>query len=201
MEGREQGLGAEYGEPKKAGRPPRSHDRVREMPDERLSAEREAADRDMTQDRELTDDDRLEMFRDSMQQSVLPDLPYFPGYHTFWATTTNPRDSLQRRIMWGYRPIRVEECPGWDGVGAASVGGVEGVVSVNEMVGMRIPLSLYNKYMNEVHHDRPLSEEEKLRSQLEAQAETARRMGSRLEVGEGNAALVQRAEPPPRFTR
>ena len=198
MDAREQGLGDRDAEsPKRGpGRPPR--DAARVAPDERLAAEREATDREMTEDRDLTEDERLELFRDSLQQSVLPDLPGFPGYHTFWATTTNPRDSIQRRIMLGYKPIRVEECPGWEGVGM-TVGGVDGVVSVNEMVGMRIPLSLYNRYMREVHHRLPLSEEEKLRSQIEAQKDAARRLGSRLDEGDGMEELVQRAEPMPSF--
>lgn len=197
MSDREDRLGEDEGGPKRLGRLPPSSAR-HAAPDERLAGERAAQERELSEDRELTEDERLELFRDSLQQSVLPDLPAFPGYHTFWATTTNPRDSISRRIMLGYKLIRVEECPGWDGVGIKAAG-VDGVVAVNEMVGMRVPLSLYNRYMREVHHYMPLSEEEKLRSQIDAQKDSARRQGTRLMEGDGTESLVQRAEPMPNF--
>ena len=38
-------------------------------------------DRAVTENRELSDDDRIQMFRDSFYQSALPDLPEIPGYH------------------------------------------------------------------------------------------------------------------------
>jgi hypothetical protein len=167
--------------------------------DERTADEREAQERDLTEDRELNDAERLELFRDSLMQSVLSDLPTFPGYHSFWATTTNKSDSVAFRMKLGYSLIRVEECPGWEGAGT-TVSNVDGVVANNEMVGMKLPLRLYNMYMREVHHYMPLSEEEKLRSMIDQQKEAAARMGSALDEGEGTKSLVQRAAPMPSFT-
>ncbi len=164
--------------------------------DDVYADEREASDRDFSEDRELTDDERLELFRDSMQQSVLPDLPPMPGYHVFWATTSNPRDSIQWRMRIGYELIRLSDCPGWEGVGV-SAGGVEGVIGVNEMVAMRIKLSLYNKYMNLVHHRLPLAEEEKIAAQTDEFKEKAARRGAPVvEIGDGTANLVQRGQAP-----
>lgn len=160
--------------------------------DERLASEREAED--MTADRELSDDDRLDMFRASRFQSVLPDLPTFPGYHVMWLTTTNHRDSLQNRLRMGYQLIRVSECPGWDGA-VLKVGPVDNVVGVNEMVAAKIPLRLYNLYMREAHHAAPLQEEEKLRSKAEELSERAERMGARVEVGDGVAELARKVAP------
>ncbi|HET8730778.1 MAG TPA: hypothetical protein VFM34_06680, partial [Moraxellaceae bacterium] len=55
---------------------------------------RRAQERDVTERRELSEDDRLEMFRQQLFNDALPDLPEIPGYHLCWLTTTNPRDSI-----------------------------------------------------------------------------------------------------------
>ena len=68
------------------------------MTDERLNKSagtnrnnRAMTDRAVTQNREVTEDERVEMFRQSFFQSSLPDLPKLPGWHCCWLTTTNPR--------------------------------------------------------------------------------------------------------------
>ncbi|MFZ9183829.1 MAG: hypothetical protein ACO214_11170 [Hylemonella sp.] len=90
------------------------------MTDERLkkSADRsrenrEMSDRMVTENREISDDERVEMFRQQFFQSALPDLPKIPGYHTCWLTTTNPRDSIQGRVRLVYVPVKPEDVPGW----------------------------------------------------------------------------------------
>jgi hypothetical protein len=72
------------------------------MNDERFKklagVEREARamkDRAVTENRDISDDERVEMFRQQFFQSSLPDLPKIPGWHMCWLTTTNPRDSIQ----------------------------------------------------------------------------------------------------------
>ena len=201
---REEGLNTPTGEEQPqqparrtgVGRKPRART---EHHDDRLAAEREGRERDFTEDRELTDADRLEMFRDSRFQSVLPDLPAFPGYHVCWLTTTNPRDSLQNRMRQGYQLIRVSECAGWDGVGLR-VGEVDNVVGVNEMVAAKIPLRLYNLYMREAHHNAPNDEEQKLVRQTESMMAQAEEIGAVLQAGDGMEALKQRAPRAGTFT-
>jgi hypothetical protein len=169
------------------------------MPDERIEDERGFEDRGVTEDREMSEDERLEMFRDSLQQSVLPDLPYMYGYHVCWLTTSNPRDSIQWRIRIGYELIRIEDLPGWEGV-SLKTGDYSGVVGINEMVAARIPISLYNKYMREVHHNMPLSEEEKIRAKTTALKQQLEEVGSHVaEEGDGTASIVQRAGAMPEF--
>lgn len=193
MDDMEDRLGATEGTQKRApGRGPRSPVQV----DERLLAERGRSDRDTTEDRELSEGDRLELFRESLVQSVLPDLPKVPGYHVCWLTTTNPRDSIQWRVRIGYELMRVEQCPGWDGV-TLNTGDYAGVIGVNEMVAARIPLSLYNRYMREVHHSLPMQEEEKLRAQTQSLKEAAEARGSYVQEGDGTANVIQRADPMP----
>ena len=75
------------------------------MTDERLKKSagenrnsRAMTDRAVTENREITENERVEMFRQQFFQSSLPDLPKIPGWHMCWLTTTNPRDSVQMRI-------------------------------------------------------------------------------------------------------
>lgn len=144
---------------------------------------------------ELSEDERFELFQEDQISSVLPDLPLKPGYHVFWATTNNPRDPVARRLRMGYEFIRPSEIPGWSGLPVVNSPWGD-VIQINEMVAMRIPLRLYNRMMNEVHHKRPLSEEEKIRSNLDSMRENAVRAGSRVVEGDGMPLLVQRAPPP-----
>jgi hypothetical protein len=164
--------------------------------DERVADEREMHDRDVTEEREFSDDQRFEMFVDGHMQSVLPNLPYRPGFHVCWLTTSNARDSIANRIRFGYRPLRVESIPGWDGI-TSKVGDLEGIVSVNEMIAAEIPLSLYYRYMRENHYTLPLAEEEKLRGQVDQLGEEAARYGARMTEGDGTRDhLVQKVSSP-----
>lgn len=165
---------------------------------DRVVGEREAEDREMTEDREVSEDERLEMFMETQHQTVLPSLPVMPGWHLCWLTTSNPRDSIPWRLGIGYQLLKRAECKGWQGVGQ-SVAGYDDVVCVNEMVAARIPLSLYNKFMDEVGNRQPLREEEKLRAQTDEIRERAQRRGVTIQEGEGTAEIVQRAGPMPVF--
>ena len=61
------------------------------MTDERLKKSagdnrqsRAVEDRTKTENRALSDDERVEMFRQQFFQSSLPDLPKIPGWHMCW---------------------------------------------------------------------------------------------------------------------
>jgi hypothetical protein len=58
--------------------------------------DRAMQNRAVTENREISDDDRLDMFRQQFFQAALPDLPKIPGFHVCWLTTTNPRTDLAR---------------------------------------------------------------------------------------------------------
>lgn len=119
------------------------------------------------QERELSDDERLELFRMALFQNQLPTLPPIPGYHPCWLTTQNPRDSIQGRIQLGYSLIRSSELPGWEHA-ELQEGRYQGYIGVNEMVAAKLPLRLYEMYMTEAHHNQPLAEEGKLTATLDA---------------------------------
>jgi hypothetical protein len=69
------------------------------------------------------------------------------------------------------------------------------------MVAFKLPLQLYEQYMRINHHEAPLTEEEKLSSQIramEAEMNQAAKRGTvSLELEDGTAALGVAPEPPP----
>lgn len=151
--------------------------------------------------RTLTDDERLDEFRKSFYQSVLPDLPKIPGYHVCWLTTTNPRDSIAARARLGYEPVTEDDIPGWS-YASIKTGEYAGCIGVNEMIAFKLPLNLYEAYMREAHHTQPLLEEQKLTSVLDTireEASRAAQSGSRgvklYNVEDGSAELGQDLDP------
>ena len=166
--------------------------------DEHLDDERDDERESLLDGRELTDEEYLALFRDTINQSVLPDLPKIPGFHTFWATTSNPRDTITSRLRMGYRFIRANDLPGWDG-GAVKTGEYAGCVGLNEMIAMKIPLRLYQMYMREVHHRAPLAEEEKIRATVQQKSEDALRDKGRIVDEHGFSDQIVQKAPEPTF--
>lgn len=150
--------------------------------DARLTGEREHEERD------LSDAERLELFKLSLFQNQLPMLPNRPGYHSCWLTTANPRDSIQGRIRLGYRLLRIEDLPGWEHT-MITGGQFQGCVGVNEMVAAELPLHLYELYMTEAHHNAPLAEEGKLTAALDAIREQGRAAKAPITLEDGTSAL------------
>ena len=167
------------------------------MTDERLKKSagegrrnRAMEDRAVTEDRTLSNDERVAMFRQQFFQSALPDLPKIPGWHLCWLTTTNPRDSIQTRIRLGYEPVKPEDVPGWEY--ATLKGGTwDGFIGVNEMLAFKLPMELYERYMEEAHYLAPLREEEKLTDTARFLEEQAAASKSRIDVGDGLRELGQ----------
>lgn len=157
--------------------------------------------RAITEDRVLSDEERVDLFRRSLFQSSLPDLQKIPGYHVFWATTTNSRDPIHGRLRWGYEFIRAEDIPGWESM-SIRTGDYAGCIGINEMVAMKLPLHLYEAYMRESHHDAPMREEETIYSTLMGageQAAQAAKRGGRMKgpmIEPGMEELGQAREPP-----
>jgi hypothetical protein len=163
--------------------------------DERLKKELGASrrsramdDRSVTERREVSEDDRLRMFQNQLFNDALPDLPEIPGYHVCWLTTTNPRDSIHRRMQLGYEPVKPEDVPGME-FATLNTGEWQGFVAVNEMLAFKLPMSLYEKFMQEVHHDAPAREEGKLADTADFLRDQAERDGGRLVEGDGLSEL------------
>lgn len=153
---------------------------------------RRLENREVTEDRVTSDDDRLEMFRNQLFNDALPDLPEIPGYHTCWLTTTNPRDPIHRRMQLGYEPVKPEEVPGME-YASLKTGEWAGFIGVNEMLAFKLPMSLYQSFMREAHHDAPLREEQKLADVADMLRDQAERAGARVIEAEGMQELRQAA--------
>jgi hypothetical protein len=153
---------------------------------------RQAQDRRTTQDRVLSEDDRLEMFRMQLYNDALPNIPEIPNYHVCWLTTTNKGDTIQHRLRLGYELIRAGDVPGMELV-TLKTGEYAGCVAVNEMIAAKLPISLYYRYMQEAHHDAPMREENKLAETAELLREQAERSGGRLLSDDGDGGMYGQA--------
>lgn len=158
----------------------------------RADTDRALEDRAVTEKREVSDDDRLEMFRMQIHNDALPDLPPIPGYHVCWLTTANPRDSIHRRQQMGYEPVQPSDAPGLE-YSTLKTGEYSGMIGVNEMVAFKIRDSLYQRFMQEAHHLAPAREEGKLADTAAFLREQAASHGARLEEFDGNSALRETA--------
>lgn len=148
------------------------------------------SDRAVTERRDISDDDRLQMFQQALFNDALPDLPNLPGYHLCWLTTTNTRDPIHRRMQLGYEPVKPEEVPGMQ-YATLKTGEWSGFIAVNEMLAFKLPMSLYQRFMQEAHHDAPLREEQSLADQSDAIREQLMRSGSNVTEGDGLSELRQ----------
>jgi hypothetical protein len=137
---------------------------------------RQSEAREVTENREVSENDRLEMFRNQLFNDALPDLPNISGYHVCWLTTTNPRDPIHRRMQLGYEPVKPEEVPGME-YASVKTGEWAGFIGVNEMLAFKLPESLYQAFMREAHYDAPMREEAKLAEVAEIMRQQAERAG------------------------
>ena len=157
-----------------------------------------ADDRALSEDRQLSDDERLDMFRSQFSQAALPDLPPIPGYHVCWLTTTNTRDTIAMRTRLGYEPVKPEDIPGWDHA-TMKTGEYTGLIAGNELLAFKLPLHLYERYMREAHHEAPLREQEKLTANVDALKESAQSKGADVVEFDGMQELREPAPPAPTF--
>ena len=158
-------------------------------------------DRAITQRRQLTDEERVELLKRANFQSSLPNLPRIPGYHVCWVSTTHPNDTPQGRMNLGYTFVERSEVPDFNFVDSKSTE-FPNTISWREMVAMKIPLHLYQAFMEEWHHNEPMRQEESIYNEAlqagEAAAQAAKR-GGRMRgpvIESGTEELGQAREAP-----
>lgn len=176
--------------------------RREERGDRRDDQERESrqmGDRLVAERREMTDDDRMEAYKMGLYQEILPNLPALPGYHVMWHTTTNPRDSVERRQMLGYELIKPDEVPGMIKAPTLKQGDYAGVIGMREMVAMKIPLNLYQRYMRHSHHDAPNALTAEIMAQINERDDELRGQGSRLQRSKGLQRMEEETRRRPKF--
>jgi hypothetical protein len=123
-----------------------------------------------------------------------------PNFHYFWATTTNPQDTPYRRLRMGYQFVKSEERPDFQHLRMKS-GEFEGVISMNEMILMKIPMDLYQALMKEIHHNRPIEQENRLKAEaaMGMQDSRGRTLDIELKEDEGYKDLGKPRRAPSRF--
>lgn len=173
-----------------------NEDRVRRSGSEERES-RAMNDRAITENRMLTDEERIEMFRMQHFQHVLPDIPRIPGYHTCWLSTNNQSDTIAHRMRLGYEPITREDVPGWnfDAV-SLKTGEYAGLIGINEMVAFKITDKLYQAYMREAHHEAPNRQAEKLVSDVEAIKAQAKANKTYIDTFDGQDELADELRRP-----
>lgn len=151
-------------------------------------------------DRSLSDEERLQIFREATYQSALPELPPVPGFHVCWLTTENGRDPIASRLRMGYTLCKPEDFPGLYNE-TITEGDWAGFVGFKEMVAAKLPLNLYQEYMAIAHHERPASEESKLAETARGMQREAKRLGADLSIGDGLDSIPDEDDvPTPDFT-
>lgn len=118
------------------------------------------------EDKFISTQERRKMWSDEWTQSALPKLPDLPGWHLCWLSTTNSYDSIDKRIRLGYVPVKADELPGFDNY-RVKAGEHVGFVACNEMLLHKIPLDVYQDIMQQMHHELPNDEADKIRVQVE----------------------------------
>jgi len=146
--------------------------------------------------RSVSDDERLNAYRQAMHQAALPQLPEIDGYHTCWLTSNNPRDPIHGRLRLGYELLKAEDMGGAH-YESLKTGEWAGFVGVNEMVAAKLPIELYQKFMEESHHNAPAREESRLKETAEAIKRQAEAMGADVQMGDGMAELRDEDSAPP----
>ena len=149
---------------------------------------RASQQRQVTEDRQVTDADRMEIFKAAHAQAALPDIPPIPGFHVIWLSSNNPRDSLAMRARMGYVPVLPEDVKGFEFVSDKG-NATDGLIRVNEMVAYKLPNELYQMYMQHNHHHAPAQEETKLTDTATQVKSQLRQHGSDVDEGDGVEAL------------
>lgn len=119
---------------------------------------RPAADRSATHDRENSDAIRRAERRAMLNDinTLLPNPPKIPGFHLFWATTTNQKDPIEFRQRLGYTFVTPEEVPDFRLDQSQKAGeATSDRIMVNEMVLMKIREDDFVGDMLDKHHYQP----------------------------------------------
>lgn len=164
-----------------------------------IREDRVMQDRAISEDRVMTDEERLQLFRMQHFQHVLPDLPQIKGYHVCWLSTTNQSDTIASRMRLGYEPVRREDVPGWNFDQASlKTGEYAGFIGINEMVAFKVKDNLYQMYMKHAHHDEPNRQSEKLVQDVKSIQEQAKDGKSYVEQFDGQDSIEKelRAKQP-----
>jgi len=131
------------------------------------------AQREAPEEKFVSSQERRRTFRSEWVQEALPSPPPIPGFHSCWLSSNNQYDPIHKRMRLGYTAVKAEEVKGFEHLVVKS-GEHAGFVACNEMLLFKIPLDVYQEYMEEMHHYAPLDEQEKIKVQQDQLQQSAR---------------------------
>ena len=140
---------------------------------------------------------RKRRFQNEFTQSALPTLESTdPNWHYCWLSTTNQYDTIHSRIRMGYVAVTADEMPGFEHL-RLKEGEHAGHISCNEMLLYKLPMDVYQDYMAEMHHYRPMGEASKVKVQQESLMGSIKdSRGRPLVQQEGDSMDVSDVPPP-----
>lgn len=120
-------------------------------------ANRLTLDRSHTEDRNDSDSVRRAERRAMLSDvnTLLPNPPVIPNFHTFWATTTNNKDTVENRQRMGYSFVTRAELPDFCLNSQKHGDSTEDRIMINEMVLMKIDQDTWDDDMMYKHYDLP----------------------------------------------
>lgn len=157
---------------------------------------RSAESREITEERNLQDEDRLAAEVADLLSDVLPSLPPIRGFHVCWLTTSSNTDTVAKRMRLGYVPVVKEDVPQFEHLQNAKGTASEGLIQWNEMVAYKIPMERYQALMRHLHHNKPMEDERMIAENAkEAMADKSGKPLIR-DVGDGTASLGEDVRAP-----
>jgi len=158
------------------------------------------AQREAPEEKFVSAQERRRTFRSEWIQEALPSPPKIPGFHSCWLSSNNQYDPIHKRMRLGYEPVKPEEVKGFEHL-VVKAGEHAGFVAVNEMLLFKIPLDVYQEYMEEVHHYAPMEEQDKIKVQQDMLQQQARdSSGKPLIQVEGNGMNFNQSVQAPVFS-
>ena len=147
-----------------------------------------------------SEEELVARFRMEMFSNALPDIPPSDGWHFCWLSTTNKYDSITSREARGYVRVHPDEVPGMEHI-VVKEGRFAGCIGHEEMILYKLPTSLWQKYMEVAHHERPYNEEERVRDVARYVKDMAQDGGGDVYLGDGTKELLNARRPrTPTFT-
>jgi len=118
-------------------------------------------------DATMSDAELLRRYRVSLTSNILPTIPSIDGFHVCWVpmNSNNIYDTVDYRRGIGYSVVKQEEIPAFQSPSNRS-GQIEGCVSHNEMILMKLPSKLYQMYSLDTHHSQPNEQERTIQQNI-----------------------------------
>ncbi len=134
-----------------------------------------------------------------MLSSVMPNPPEVDGYDTTWGTSMqDSQGQLRWMLQNGYSFVTPEEAPHYRHF-TPRTAGLDGVISYNELVALKIKKGRKEMLAKKLHHDMPLGLEAALKTEISALSDSARN-NVKIKMEEGMREMGKAPSKRPTFS-